>query len=306
MDKTLKNIIAAAGAVAVLAVAYAAVSYVTAYGKSIQPSSFRSFSVTAQGVATSIPDVAEFSFQVITQGGKDLTATQDQNTTAVNKVIDFVKTQGVPAKDIKTLYYNVDPQYQSYNCYPTPIPAPIPMSAPAVSQGKSVSSGSGFSGSASSGTVSSGSAGGAPSNITMPIRTCPPQTIVGYNITQSVDVKMRDFKKIGDIMGGVVTNGANQVGSLSFTIDDPTSVQDTARAEAIAKAKVKAEAMAKAGGFKLGRLLNISDGGFTPYYYNQSVSAGAPASGAPVPPTPTIEPGSQETTVSVTMQYEIE
>jgi len=293
MDKTLKNIIAAAGTVAVLIFAYAAVSYVGSYGKSIQPSSFRSFSVTAQGVTTSIPDIAEFSFQVITQGGKDITATQAQNTTTVNKIIDFVKSQGVAAKDIKTLYYNVDPQYQTYNCYIEP----MPLAAPAVNKSNS----------AASGPISSGSSSGSSGAIVpSQIKTCPPSTIVGYNITQSVDVKMRDFKKISDIMGGVVTNGANQVNSLSFTIDDPTSVQDAARAEAIAKAKVKAQAMAKAGGFKLGRLLNISDGGFTPYYFDQGVSAAVPASAGSAPTPPTIEPGSQETTVSVTMQYEIE
>ena len=42
---------------------------------------------------------------------------------------------------------------------------------------------------------------------------------------------------------------ANQVGSLSFTIDDPTVPQAQARDQAIVKAKAKAEDMAIAGGF---------------------------------------------------------
>jgi hypothetical protein len=296
MNKTLKNIILAVGGVMALAIAFAAVSYVNYYGKSIQPSSYRSFSVTAEGKSTSIPDVAEFSFQVITEGGTDLSSLQTQNTDASNKVIDFVKAQGVAAKDIKTLYYNVDPRYQNYDCYMQPLSAIAPSvnagtvaSPPAAGQG---------------GTVSSGSAGSAPSSSSGSVRTCPPASIVGYTVTQSVDVKMRDFKKVSDIMGGVVTNGANQVGSLSFTTDDPTAVQDQARADAIAKAKVKAESMAKAGGFKLGRLLNISENGYNPYpVYNESLGLSAKA--APAAPTPTIEPGSQETTIDVTMQYEI-
>ncbi len=284
----LKNIIVAIGGVAALALAYSAVSYVTAYGRSIQPSSFRSFSVSADAKTTSIPDVAEFSFQVITEGGVDLSSLQAKNTEAMNNAIDFVKGQGVAAKDIKTAYYNVNPRYENYSCYDAP-----------VTSGEGVSSSS----TPSSSGVVSGTAAAKPSGQT--VRTCPPAKIVGYTVTQSVDVKMRDFKKISDIMGGVVTNGANQVGSLSFTIDDPTAVQDVARAEAIAKAKVKAESMAKAGGFRLGRLLGITEGSNNAYpmYKSYRMDAGltAPSTAA----TPAIEPGSQDTSVTVTLQYEI-
>jgi uncharacterized protein len=294
MNKTLKNIIAAIGGLAILAVAYAAISYVNSYGKSIQPSSFRSFTASGDGKVTAIPDVAEFSFQVITQGGKDLTNTQTDNTNVTNKVIAFVKSKGVAAADIKTSYYNVDPQYQTYNCYVRPLNS----SAPAVSEG-TVSSG------AASGSAAAPVATGSSSGSTTSINVCPPSVIVGYTVTQSVDVKMRDFTKISDIMGGVVTNGANQVGSLSFTIDDPTVPQGLARDQAIVKAKAKAEDMAKAGGFKLGRLLNIQDGGFSPYpMHNESMGISAKAAPATAP-TPTIEPGSQDVTDTVTLQYEI-
>ncbi len=283
MNKILKNIVVGVGGIAALALAYAAVSYVISYGRSIQPSSFRSFSVSAEGKTVSIPDIAEFSFQVITEGGKDLTALQTKNTEAVNKVIAFVKAQGVEAKDIKTLYYNVDPRYESYSCYNQTVPDTAPPSA-------------------------DGSVGSVPEKVSSSItRVCPPASIVGYTVTQSVDVKMRDFKKISDIMGGVVTNGANQVGSLSFTTDDPTAVQDAARAIAIAKAKVKAEAMAKAGGFRIGQLLGITDGGYYPMYDSRSAVSAykAEGMGGGAPPAPVIEPGSQETTVTVTLQYEI-
>ena len=269
MNKILKNAIAAVGALAVIALAVAALIYVVYYGKSIQPSSYRSFSVTAEGRSVSIPDLAEFSFTVITQGGTDLASAQAKNTEAANKAIAFVKSQGVAAKDIKTLSFNVDPQYENYSCYEQPV----------------------------------SSSGSSTTSVT---RVCPPPKIVGYNVTQSVDVKFRDFKKISDIMGGVVTNGANQVGSLSFTTDDPTSIQDQARAEAIAKAKIKAEGVARAGGFSLGRLLSIQEGNVYPMYdraYNMS-AGGAESKSIPAA-APTIEPGSQETSVTVTMTYEI-
>jgi uncharacterized protein YggE len=278
MTQNIKNILGIAAALAVLALGYAALSYVNAYSKVIEPSSFRSFSVSGDGKATGIPDIATFSFQVITEGGTDVAAIQTQNTAATNKVIAFVKAQGVADKDIQTEYYNVDPRYQTYNCVTPPIPYDMTSGGGAVS-------------------------GASPASIVKP---CPPASIAGYTVTQSVNVKMRDFSKIGDIMGGVVTNGANQVGSLSFTIDDPTQVSNQARAQAIAHAQAEAQAIAAAGNFKIGRLLTIQDGNPSPIYNYSPVSTDMKALAVPAAATPTIQAGSQEMDVTVTMQYEIE
>lgn len=277
MNQNIKNIMGAVIAVAVLALGYAALSYVNSYSKVIEPSSFRSFSVTGDGKATAIPDIAEFSFQVITEGGNDLNALQVKNTEAMNKIITFVKEQGVAEKDIKTQYYNVEPRYQTSECKVVTTPLSV---APNSFGGTVV------------GSIN---------------QTCPPPSIVGYTLNQSVAVKMRDFKKIGDIMGGVVKNGANQVGSLSFTVDDQTKVQDEARTEAITKAMAKAQAIAAAGNFKIGRLLNIQEGTPYPVYSNSlRMEASAKADGAVSTPAPIIQPGSQEVNVNVTLQYEIE
>jgi len=268
MNQTIKNILGGVISLAVLMAGYAAISYVNYYGKSIQPSSFRSFSVSGDGKATAIPDIAEFSFQVITQGGKDVGSLQTKNTEATNKVIAFIKLEGVSDKDIKTEYYNIDPRYETYNCRTTPI---INASGNSVAE------------------------------------SCPPPSIVGYTVTQSINVKMHDFSKIGNIMSGIVVNGANQVGTLSFTIDDQTKIQAEARAEAIAKAKTKAEEVARAGGFKVGRLLNIQEGYTAPYYsYKTLGMGGGSVTELAMAPSPSIQPGSQEVSVNVTMQYEIQ
>jgi len=259
----IKNGLWIAVALAVLAAGYSAISYVNSYGKSIQPSSFRSFSVTGEGRVTAIPDVAEFDFKVITEGGKDIASLQASNTGKVNKAIDFVKSKGVESKDIKTITYAIEPRYQTYAC------------------------GAEYLFGASS------------------VKPCPPAEIVGYTISQVVGVKVRDFSKVGDIMNGVVSSGVNSIGSLSFTIDDPAKAQDEARAEAIAKAKEKAEGVAKAGGFSVGRLLGIQEG-YNPYArydYGYGMAAKTMDSATP---SPIIEPGSQEISVTVTMQYEIQ
>ena len=108
-------------------------------------------------------------------------------------------------------------------------------------------------------------------------------------------------------MGGVVKNGANQVGSLSFTIDDQTKIQEEARAGAITKARAKAESIAQAGDFKIGRLLNIQEGSQYPVYSNAlRMDAKVTSESAEAAPAPIIQPGSQEVNVNVTLQYEIQ
>ena len=122
---------------------------------------------------------------------------------------------------------------------------------------------------------------------------------------QTVSVKVRDFGKAGEILSGVAANGANSVSSLSFTIDDPTEVQANARTKAIVKAKAKARDIAKAGGFSVGRLLSLEEGGYAPPipYYRKVYGMGG--EGDAVQIAPPIEPGSQDVTVTVTLRYEI-
>lgn len=259
MNNKIKDYLGLAIIAAMIILAYAAVSYTNAFSRSIQPSSFRSFSVSAEGKIVAIPDVAQFSFGVKTEGGKNIADLQKENTKKTNQAIEFIKSNGVEAKDIKTTNYSLEPRYQYYNC-------------------------------------------SRPENSATP---CPPPDIVGYTVSQTVSVKIRDFKKIGDVIAGIVKNGANEVSSLSFAIDDQTLVQDRARNEAIVKAKAKAASVAKAGGFRLGRLLSIEEGGYSPLYRYDSLAMEKGMGGSETLPSPAIEPGSQEITTTITLKYEI-
>ncbi|MCK5590424.1 MAG: SIMPL domain-containing protein, partial [Candidatus Pacebacteria bacterium] len=139
-----------------------------------------------------------------------------------------------------------------------------------------------------------------------PSGVCPPREIVGYTVRQSTQVKIRDFDTIGDILGGVVTKGANSVSQLSFNIDDETILQAEAREEAIKKADQKAKEIAKAGGFRVGKVLGISEGYVSPYRTKYDYTYGMSAEFAESDSfAPTIEAGSQEVSVTVTLVYEI-
>lgn len=276
-EKTIKNALWSCLALGILAVGYAAVAFVHTYGQSIQPTSFRSFDVTGEAKVVGVPDVASFTFSVLTEGDTDVAKLQTDNTSKTNKAIAFLKQQGVDPKDIQTEQYNLEPRYQYYNCS-----QPVPVVVPSVP--------------------------GRLNTVTS-VKPCPPPEIVGYTITQGVSVKVRDFSKIGAIMGGVVGQGANQVSSLSFVIDDPAKLQNDARAKAIAKAKEKSQEIAQAGGFQVGRLLSIEEGGFQPYANYKSVPMMADSlnsAGVAAAPAPAIEPGSQDIDVTVTLKYEID
>ncbi|MEK7114320.1 MAG: SIMPL domain-containing protein [Patescibacteria group bacterium] len=74
--------------------------------------------VQGDGQATLPPDVARISFTV--ENTKATVAdAQAATTKQANATLDFVKEQGVAEKDVKTLSYNISPQYSYPNsCQP--------------------------------------------------------------------------------------------------------------------------------------------------------------------------------------------
>lgn len=116
MNTKLKDYLLAAGTFALVAFSLSAIWFVASYSKAAEPASFRSFMVQGQGKVSIIPDIAQFSFGVVTQGGIDLAATQEQNTQNTNAAVAFLKEQGIEEKDIATKNYSVEPRYQYENC----------------------------------------------------------------------------------------------------------------------------------------------------------------------------------------------
>lgn len=130
--------------------------------------------------------------------------------------------------------------------------------------------------------------------------------IIGYNLTQEVTVKVRDLNKVDDVLDSATKSGANQVGSLSFDIDDMGPIKQQARQKAFDAAKKKAQEMAGQVGVGLGRVVTFSEeAAATPYpMYNFAMEA--KSSGAVAAPAPDIQPGQKELTLSVSVTYEIE
>ncbi len=131
------------------------------------------------------------------------------------------------------------------------------------------------------------------------------QKITGYEAATTLSIKVRDMEKANDVIDVATANGANQIGGISFDVDDRTKVENEARAKAVEDAKKKAEMAAKTAGFTLGRVINYNEntGGDmrpVPMMYAKTEMAGAADQVAS-----TIEPGSQDIMVTVSLSYEI-
>jgi len=130
-------------------------------------------------------------------------------------------------------------------------------------------------------------------------------TIVGYEVSQALDVKIRQLDKASTILAKAAENGVNQIGSLTFTIDDPESIKAEARKKAIDDAKQKAEVLKNDLGVSIVRIVSFSESGSQPpvsYYKDSSLGMG----GGGAMPSPDVQTGQNEITVDVSITYEIQ
>ena len=128
------------------------------------------------------------------------------------------------------------------------------------------------------------------------------RVLVGYEVTQSLQVKIRDLEKIGQILGEATDAGANQVGSLQFTIDNQDELRAQVREEAIKKARIKAKKIADELGVDLVRIVGFSENAAA-VRYDYALKAEAMGGGAEVPQ---IETGENKVETMVSIVFEID
>ncbi len=86
-------------------------------------------------------------------------------------------------------------------------------------------------------------------------------TITGYQASNTVNVKVRDITRLGDVLDALAAQGSNQISGPAFGIDEPEPVYDEARLDALKKAQARAETYAKALGMRVRRIVSINEGG---------------------------------------------
>jgi len=88
-----------------------------------------------------------------------------------------------------------------------------------------------------------------------------PPRLTGYQASNQVSVTVHDLARLGAAVDATVGAGANQVNGISFGLNDPTTAENSARLEAVKALQAKAELYAKATGYRIGRLVSMSEGG---------------------------------------------
>lgn len=68
-------------------------------------------SFSGEGKILAKPDIAVVSFAIVTEA-TDSREAQDENSVKSKKVVDFLKKEGIDEKDIRTVGYNIYPQYK--------------------------------------------------------------------------------------------------------------------------------------------------------------------------------------------------
>ena len=116
------------------------------------------------------------------------------------------------------------------------------------------------------------------------------QVLVGYTVSNSARVKVRDIAALGGIIDDVAEAGgdATRINGISFTVEDVEVRMTGLRELAVKDALAKAEQFADLTGVSLGRLVYISEAGGAPSVRNFdqqrefAVAAAAPPPGTSI------------------------
>lgn len=108
------------------------ISYLASAKNESNQVSPKQINVTGEGKVAIKPDIALFTTAVVTQSTEIGTA-QSENTRRLNEVLAYLKSNGVEEKDLKTIGYSINPQYQfdSRPCIQV-FPSPCPQNPPRI------------------------------------------------------------------------------------------------------------------------------------------------------------------------------
>ena len=85
------------------------------------------------------------------------------------------------------------------------------------------------------------------------------QTLRGYVARNSVEVRVDDLPKLGEILESVVAAGATNVSGVRFDVKDRDAAEREALNKAVADARARADAAASGAGLKVERVLRIQE-----------------------------------------------
>jgi uncharacterized protein YggE len=86
----------------------------------------------------------------------------------------------------------------------------------------------------------------------------PKHKVVGFRVTTSITLKLRDFSKVGPMIEQTADIEEAESQSLNYILEDIDQAKSKAAEDALKRARIQASAVAAAGGRSLGELLYAS------------------------------------------------
>jgi uncharacterized protein YggE len=131
-----------------------------------------------------------------------------------------------------------------------------------------------------------------------------PAQVQGYRASNNVSIVVRDLTQASTVLDAAVSNGANNIGGITFGLSDSETPRRQALAQATANAEAKAAAIAQAAGVSLTGIISISEESTTiPMPRATAAYAGGIAPmAAPAPP---VEAGEMVVRATVRVSYSI-
>lgn len=125
----------------------------------------------------------------------------------------------------------------------------------------------------------------------------------GYQVSNTVRVKVRDIELVDDVVNAGITNGATSLYGLYFTVADAAPLETQARQQAVAQANARAAELAALVGATVGEVISVSeDFGGNPimFAYDRAEAQGMGGGGNAF-----VAPGQTSVTVGVVVTYRL-
>ncbi len=206
------------------------------------------------GKASGEPDLGIISLGVEALADTAVEA-RGQAAAAIDRIILVLKSSDIEDRDIQTSHFNISPRYTTHE----------------MTRCVDRSTEEGPTSGEDSGLSMPVPAPGAPAGVVEMVvvqeskgSACTVEferVLIGYQVTNTLTVKVRDLDDMGGIIDGVTdaARDLTRINRVSFTIEDPKPLQAQAREEAIADLLAKANAMARLASVELGKLVFLTE-----------------------------------------------
>jgi hypothetical protein len=130
--------------------------------------------------------------------------------------------------------------------------------------------------------------------------------LLGYVVSRQIEVEVRDLDRLGTLLEKSVSAGVNQLGEARLDSSRRKELEREALTDAVADARLNADALARAAGARLGPVQSLSAAGTMPVpMYSQRGMAMAAAAPMADAAEKSYQPSEMKFTSTVSAQFEL-